>query len=896
MNRWLKRMAACLLVLALVFPAFSVPETAAAASKITLKSGATAPSTIYAGHSYTLDVKGANVKYYSSNKKIATIGLTTGKLKPTEPGSVKITAKSKKTGKIVAFKTFKVLKRSTSVSAEPKTVYLGRVGDTAQFQSSLKPANSTDVIRYVTSDKTIAAVGLTSGKVTARGIGKTTIQVYAKATKATSSSNKYNKKTTVDVYVGPYLAQAEQTQLAQVKLTFKDSVDVYAFQPSDFTITNDETKVNCPIKAVSKSSGNEVTLTLHNELRDGKTYTVSNNMSSAKFTATDMQIAGLRIEPTEAEIQKSTQISLALLDKDGIIVKRCYANNTPSNIDFEVKAEGGYVFHGGMLYLSSMSSKGIAKATYHSGNFVNGKEVGNIETGEVIITPLKQKEEEKEPIYSGGYSPYNVRYTIEEEIPRGLETDNDASTDKRAEGADDSTASETSTRGYVKATDFNQPIQTIYLGKVGNDTSETGGDAQQKEKTERSTDVDDSKTESEQKAVTAKFRIYMNGNEVDYTQYTVSVQDPNIVEASSTDAQAPGQAGKLEKGILQPVSIGREGYIQLTPCKVGVTNLVLRHGGQVIRNLPITVSSDESKPYKVVFFDDESITSQITLERFPDYTKLDRDGNPSYADMTASLQVLLKDQYGKMLRWDKYPDSELKLENNRYAEGVIKFDNVTKKLSVDVSMDTAASASLPMYFAALSFTYAERENHRGTIYASLYVRTKHPNVTVKRDESVTYDPAKMKNYYSYYDLIKQAYTVYINGLKIEETQDPSQYEGYYISSYGPKYGYGTDLSIENGITFKRLSFTISYRARKNGDITWFNAECKGYLGTIQPKAKVVESENGTENGSTVEATPPDTKQEQNPEQNDLDTSTPKPGDNVNGSGVAASNAAGAAAA
>ena len=94
-------MASCLLVLALVFPAFSLPETAAGASKITLKSGAAAPSTIYAGHSYTLDVKGANVKYYSSNKKIATIGLMTGKLKPTEPGSVKITAKSKKTGKVV---------------------------------------------------------------------------------------------------------------------------------------------------------------------------------------------------------------------------------------------------------------------------------------------------------------------------------------------------------------------------------------------------------------------------------------------------------------------------------------------------------------------------------------------------------------------------------------------------------------------------------------------------------------------------------------------------------------------------------------------------------------------------------------------------------------------------
>ena len=847
MNKWMKRLASCLLVLALVFPAFSLPETADAASKITLKSGAAAPSTIYAGHSYTLDVKGANVKYYSSNKKIATIGLTTGKLKPTEQGSVKITAKSKRTGKVVAFKTFKVLKRSTSVSVSPKTVYLGKVGDTAQLKPTLKPANSTDVFSYVSSDKTIAAIGLTSGKMTARGIGKTTIQVYAKATKATSSSNKYNKKTTVDVYVGPYLDQAEQTQLAQVKLTFKDSVDVYAFQPSDFTITNDETKVNCPIKAVSKSSGSEVTLTLYNELRDGKTYTVKNNMSSVKFTATDARIAGLRIEPTEAEIQKSTQVSLALLDKNGITVKRCYANNTPSNIDFEVKAEGGYVFHGGMLYLSSMSSKGIAKATYHSGKFVNGKEVGNIETGEVIITPLKQKEEEKEPIYSGGYSPYNIRYTIEEDIPvpQRPETDQDAAGLEAA--ADESSApAEASPQEDIKGTDFNQPIQTIYL-------KPQEGDKQDK-----------------QQPVKAKFQIYRNSTEVDYTQYTVSSLDLNIVEVSGTntetsDGDQPEEPS--EDGKSKDVYLDENGCVQLTPGQAGTTKLALKYQGQVIRNLPITVSSEESKPYKVVFFDDESITSQITLERFPDYSNYHdvntdaekQESTPSYERMKKSLRVLLKDQYGKMLSWDEYPDSELKLENNRYAEGVIKLVDVNKTLSVDVSKDTAASASLPMYFAALRFTYAESENHRETIYASLYVRTKHPNVTVKRDESVTYDPAEMKNYYRYYELIEKAYTVYINGRQIKKTTDPRNQEGYYISSYGPRYGYSTDLSIEGGITFDRLSFTISYRARQDGDITWFNAECKDNLGTILPKEEIVDPGNDTVSGSTGEAAPPDTK-------------------------------------
>ena len=772
-----------------------------------------------------------------------------------------------------------MLKRSTSVSVSPKTVYLGKVGDTAQLKPTLKPANSTDVFSYVSSDKSIAAIGLTSGKMTARGIGKTTIQVYAKATKATSSSNKYNKKTTVDVYVGPYLDQAEQTQLAQVKLTFKDSVDVYAFQPSDFTITNDETKVNCPIKAVSKSSGSEVTLTLYNELRDGKTYTVKNNMSSAQFTATDARIAGLRIEPTEAEIQKSTQISLVLLDKDGITVGRCYANNTPSNIDFEVKAEGGYVFHGGMLYLSSMSSKGIAKATYHSGKFVNGKEVGNIETGEVIITPLKQKEEEKEPVYSGGYSPYNVRYTIEEDIPvpQRPETDQNAAGSETA--ADDSSApAEASPQEYTKGTDFNQPIQTIYLKPQGSG-NETG-------------------TASEQQPVKAKFQIYKNSTEVDYTQYTMSSLDLNIVEVSGANTETSGgeQAEEPpEDGKSKDVYLDKSGCVQLTPGQAGTTKLALKYQGQVIRNLPITVSNDKSKPYKIVFFDGERITSQITLERFPDYTGVSNENQepPSYTGMQKDLRVLLKDQYGAVLDWGNYSGSELKLENNRYAEGVIKLNdvNANRTLSVDVSRDTAASASLPMYVATLRFTYTESENYGRTIDVSLYVRTKHPDVTVIRNESVTYDPAKMENYLNYYDLIRRAYTVYINGRKIDETRNPAEKEGYYISSYGPRYGYSTGPSIKDGIIFERLSFTISYRARKDGDITWFNAECTGDLGTIQPQAKVAESEDGTESGSTGKVAPPDNKQEQNPEPSKPLAQPPESG--TTETGAAVSNAAGA---
>lgn len=154
------------LVLTLAF-CMQLPASALAASKITLKSGAAAPSTIYALHSYPLKVAGTTVKWYSSNKNIATIGQATGKLKPVAPGQVKITAKSTNTGKAVATKTFKVLLRATDVSVSPSELTLS-VGETATLAATLTPSNSTDVVRFYSDDKDIATVGLSSGKVTGK--------------------------------------------------------------------------------------------------------------------------------------------------------------------------------------------------------------------------------------------------------------------------------------------------------------------------------------------------------------------------------------------------------------------------------------------------------------------------------------------------------------------------------------------------------------------------------------------------------------------------------------------------------------------------------------------------------------------------------------------------------
>ena len=137
----------CLMLLAVML--MQIPASALAAAKIVLKSGAAAPSSVYARHSYSLKVTGSNtrVKWYSSNKNAATIGKTTGKMKPVAPGTVKITAKSTETGKAIAIKTFKVLQRAESISVTPNELAL-KVGETANLTAALTPSTSTDAIRF----------------------------------------------------------------------------------------------------------------------------------------------------------------------------------------------------------------------------------------------------------------------------------------------------------------------------------------------------------------------------------------------------------------------------------------------------------------------------------------------------------------------------------------------------------------------------------------------------------------------------------------------------------------------------------------------------------------------------------------------------------------------------
>lgn len=384
MNKLSKKMALALSLAVVTSTVAGPVAPASAASKITLKSGAAAPSTIYASHSYNLQVKGVKVKFYSSNKKVATVGLTTGKLKAVAPGTVKVTAKNAKSGKAVASASFKVLQRAKSVAVDNAELYLN-ANDTATIKATKTPATSTDVVRFYSADKTIVKVGATSGKVTAVKNGKTTIKVYSKATKATSNSSKNNKVTTVNVFVGPCLDTVAQTKTNKLTLNFK--TDMKDVKVSDISIINDTTKATVAVKEVKvdATDAKKVTVETFGEMKDGKTYTVTFGDTSAQFTATDGVVAKLSVDPVVIPYETETEVKLLAMDANGIVVKEVGLDNKEDQYSFTVKTTSGYTTSN-KLYLSKKGDTAIANGTYHTYKYENGQEVGAITTGDVTIT------------------------------------------------------------------------------------------------------------------------------------------------------------------------------------------------------------------------------------------------------------------------------------------------------------------------------------------------------------------------------------------------------------------------------------------------------------------------------------------------------------------------------
>lgn len=547
MKKIMKKLTAVLLIAALVFSVIGVPDTAfAASSKITLKSGEAAPSIIYAGHSYSLKVPGANVKFYTTDKKVATIGLTTGKLKPTAPGAVTIKAKSKKTGKEVARKTFTVRQRCTSVKASD--IYLNP-GDSAYVKAKLTPSTSTDEIRFYSNDKEIVTIGATSGKARAYKKGETTVSVIAKASKSTSNSNKANKATNINVYVGAYIDSAQQSETTMIKVDFKTDVTDYDMKASDFSISNNKTKRNFTVKDISVS-GNSVILTTNDKINDGGTYTVKYDKSSAQFTATDGRITGMEISPTVVPEKTLTEINVNLKDKNGVVVESYNIANKPKYVDFSISTSSGFVNYNGKLYLNNLQSTATARAVYHTYEYEkdeSGKTVesGMVDTGNVTITASEIREPDPTP----SYNPYSVQITTAEIYKLNLSGDEPVRT---------------------LVPDFDSPTNMVYCP---NDTAE-------------------------QTTVPLYFYITKYGEEVEnYGDYTVSISNDNVAEIYSAKISTDAEAGTIDNS--NGIAIDNDTHsIRVKGKRAGTTYLFVKNKNGTVVSTLYLLGGDKAPKYE----------------------------------------------------------------------------------------------------------------------------------------------------------------------------------------------------------------------------------------------------------------------------------------------------------
>lgn len=395
-KNFFKKLAAGLALAMVVTSVAPAANVSAAAAKI-----AGAPSTVYVTKAYKLKL-GNNVKatWKSSNKKVSTVGLTGGVLKPVAPGKVTITAKSKVTGKPYK-KIFTVKQRATSVELGDDLQLA--VGETAQLDAKKTPATSTDVIRYFSDNKEVATVGMTGGKVTANKAGEATITVYSKATTASATASKMNKVDTIKVKVGTFIESAAQDSVTKLAVNF--NTDMKDAKATDFKIVRDDTNQEFAIKGISVD-GKKVTLETYSEINDAATYTVTYGDSSYKFVATDGKISSLAIAPTTITYNRETEIKLLAKDVNGVTVKEVKYGESASDYDFDIETDNGYTTDS-KLVLNKVGDTAKATATYHTYEYdTNGNEVGAIKT-EATITAVEESV----------FSSENSKYTITKDKP-----------------------------------------------------------------------------------------------------------------------------------------------------------------------------------------------------------------------------------------------------------------------------------------------------------------------------------------------------------------------------------------------------------------------------------------------------------------------------------------------
>ncbi len=223
-----------------------------------------------------------SVKYTSRNKRVATVGSSSGKITAKRVGSTIITAKTTDAVHATARCRVTVIHRATSISLN-KTYAICHIGNTIKLKANLKPSNvSIKKVKWSTSDDKIASVTGT-GKITGYAEG----EVYITAT-TTDGSNKSAKCLVKVMEPIP----ATNIMVAQQKLTMKrgDTAKLsYTILPDNQTDT------------IKMASDNKSVATVTNA---GKVKAVGTGVATITITSSSGTTA--TVEVNVVELNKSS--------------------------------------------------------------------------------------------------------------------------------------------------------------------------------------------------------------------------------------------------------------------------------------------------------------------------------------------------------------------------------------------------------------------------------------------------------------------------------------------------------------------------------------------------------------------------------------------------------------
>ena len=259
-----KKVLASALAAAMVVTAFPVTNAeAATAPKLS-----TTKATLYVGQSKTITVKnltstwkGAKVVSASDKKSVATVSRKGNKItvKAVKAGTAKVTVKVTPKKGAAKKLTAKITVKTPSVKFTDAVTEL-TVGETATVKATSTPATS---IKYYSADKSIATVGLTSGKVTAKAEG--TVKIAAVIKTGTKTTKAY---TTITVKSGFGVSDLKATSASTLVATLT--------APLTETAKVEVTKagITTPVAGEAKADGTTLTFSTTANMTAG-TYTLT---------------------------------------------------------------------------------------------------------------------------------------------------------------------------------------------------------------------------------------------------------------------------------------------------------------------------------------------------------------------------------------------------------------------------------------------------------------------------------------------------------------------------------------------------------------------------------------------------------------------------------------------